>query len=236
MNPVMIAVALYVVTLLIAVGCQGAVGKDAADFTGAIQDVRKGTVCVEVTSAEERLLCSTGFYIDEQGTVFTAEDIVTNDDGRIYDRIQVIDADGRSVQYKVKNFIDHILGVALVPSNPNTNVRTTPLRLASSHTQGEPVTVLGYSYNLLADNILMATQGTINAVVRWGDGASGIDYLIIDALIDDGVGGGPVINVAGRGRGLRRVRRRAPQHSVRLRGRPHWQRHRLLAHEGSGYR
>ena len=56
---------------------------------------------------------------------------------------------------------------------------------------------MGYSSNLVEDDVLLVTTGVVGGTSLWGSGVSAIEYIIVDANAASGSSGGPVIDADG---------------------------------------
>ena len=96
--------------------------------------------------------------------------------------------------YTVKRDLPSLSAVLLTPRG---RVQSVPVRIASEYAQGEPVMVMGYSENAIAEGVLIVTSGVIGGRAVWGSSTTGIPYFIMNAEISYGASGGPVFNVDG---------------------------------------
>ena len=76
------------------------------DFSDVSIEAVESVVCVLVKDEIGWSLCATGFYVDDKGTVFTAEHVVELEDSRV-ERITVLGSKGRPVEYVVHRELDH---------------------------------------------------------------------------------------------------------------------------------
>ncbi len=177
-------------------GPQGPAGEGSASatLTEVLQAVRDSVVCVEVAVQGTAYQCATGFYVDDQGSVLTVDHVVYFDDV-LADKISVIGSDGRSVRYKIEEELDHINGVLLTPHGGQ--VQSKPVVIARSISLGETIYLLGYARNIVEEDILIASEGVVGAVARWGTRTTGVDYIIGTAVTSAGGSGGPMLNANG---------------------------------------
>ena len=110
-------------------------------------------------------------------------------------QIEIVSGDRRSVEYVVQRYLPSINAVLLDPSN--VRVRSKPVQIARSVTQGETILTMGFSSNLVEENLLLVTQGTVAAVGLWGSRSTGIEYIVTEIESGPGGSGGPVINLEG---------------------------------------
>ena len=156
--------------------------------------MRDSVVCVTVRDAETAYLCATGFYIDEVGTVLTAAHVVDPDDIEVLD-IEVSSSTVRGRPYVVKHFLDSIYAAVLVPQRGA--IQSAPARIGTGYALGERVMAMGYPGNTLAEDILMVMEGVVGGKTVWGDGTTGVPYIIMDLLSNYGASGGPVFTADG---------------------------------------
>ena len=158
----------------------------------AIERIRGSVVCVSISDAETSYQCSTGFYVDERGTVLTAEHVInpTEIDVTI---IEVISETGRHF-YTIKRNLPGIEATLLSPRN---RIQSVPVQIATAYAQGEPVMLMGYPQNLIAESVLTVTAGIIGGRAISGPVTTGVPYIIMDLEAASGASGGPVFNVNG---------------------------------------
>ena len=165
------------------------------DFSDVYIEAVESVVCVLVKRDEIGWSqCATGFYVDDAGTVFTAEHVVELEDYRV-ERIAVLRSEGRPVEYIVHRELDHLRGVLLVPRD--VQITSKPLPIANSTSLGELVIILGYAENLIVEEALIVTQGVVGAMVGFGGPQTSIDYLMSDTATYYGGSGGPWLNRRG---------------------------------------
>lgn len=176
-------------------GPAGPAGKDTIDAAAVHRDVIESVVCVVLTTREWLYNCASGFYIDQKGTVLTALHAVEPNEGDTVERIEVIQPDGNRVEYRVQREIDALDAAVIVPKNGRISSR--PLQIAQDYSLGQEVLVVGYSSNLVEDDVLLTTAGLLGGVTTWGSGVSAVEYIVLDLGITSGGSGGPVVNKAG---------------------------------------
>ena len=176
-------------------GPEGPAGP-AADFSAVVEDVRDSVVCVRVKDATDGWYgCSTGFYLDDKGTVLTVAHVAAPEGVEVAG-LQVSSGAGQGRPYRVDGWLDSIDAAVLKPAGDQP-VRSVPARLADGYQQGESVVILGYPFNWVEDDIMTAMRGVIGAWAVWGTGASGVPFFVIDVLINAGTSGAPVFNAQG---------------------------------------
>ena len=148
-------------------------------------------VCIAVTTTEWFYNCSTGFYVDNHGTVLTVAHIFDELEGSIT-RISVVSSDGGPGRsYRVARERG-AFGLLLEPTSGS--VASTPMPIASSYDLGEPIAAIGYPDNVLQSPQLAITTGTLATAVEL---APGTWILLVDARVYLGNSGGPVLNAEG---------------------------------------
>ena len=177
-------------------GPEGPAGPPAAGFSAVVKDVRDSVVCVSVKDATDGWYrCSTGFYLDDRGTVLTVVHVV-DQEGIDVEAIEVTAGVGQGLPYQVDGRLDSIDAVILRPA-AGLSVESVPVEFATGHQVGEPVVILGYPANWIEDGVMTAMQGVVGAWAVWGDRTSGVPFFIIDVLINPGTSGAPVFNAHG---------------------------------------
>lgn len=158
-------------------GPQGEAG--VSDFTAAIELTRDSLVCVTVRNFDEWSSCILGFYIDEAGTVFAPDGVSRGAQAILVARTTrdgvFTETDGPGTEYLVKEDVPDI-AVLLVPKEGT--IASTPVKIAPSVKQGQPIVVFGYPddrpYDPL-ENFLVAFPGVVGAVGRWAS----VDLLLL---------------------------------------------------------
>ena len=178
-----------------AAGPEGPAGPVGAGFAQVVEDVRESVVCVYVKGVAGWYRCSTGFYLDDQGTVLTVAHVLAPEGNDITD-IQVASGTGRGQPYRVDRWLESIDAAILRPAGGQP-VKSSPARIAAGYQIGEPVVIVGYPFNWIEDDLLTAIQGVIGAWVVWGGRAGGVPFFIIDVLVNPGTSGSPVFNAQG---------------------------------------
>ena len=160
-------------------------GGGAIDVVALVHEARASVVQVDVEAGQ-----GTGFYIDRRGSVLTAAHVIP--EGRGETNIVVSDWAKREWAYRVDSFVAAANGWKLVPVAPRSN--TDALGFADSTARGLPVAILGYPAGTL-DGALIVTVGHLAAtaiVDRTSD-----SYHVIDAVVEKGSSGSPVLNPSG---------------------------------------
>ena len=169
------------------------------DLAATYQEVAESVVCVWVTTNEAEYLCSAGFYVDQNGTVLTAEHVLEVS-GETTEGIEVIHPDGNRSSYRVERTISALDAAIIVPTTGRLS--SVPLQIADSYSHGESVLTLGYSSNFIEEDVLMAVTGIVGATSQWGSGVTAVEYIVLDLGVAAGGSGGPVITEEGQVIGL----------------------------------
>ena len=146
--------------------------------------MREQTVCIEILLAGDWFTCSTGFYIDEQGTVMTAQHAV---DGAA--QIIVSNYEGVAIDYVVTTN-RHDLGAAILQPM-DTTITSTSVEVAPESLDGQLVFTVGYpetvyddAYQLLNTGYIAASFPTVSfAAIPAAPGSSGSPVFDIDGKI-----------------------------------------------------
>ena len=160
-------------------------GGGAIDVVALVHGARASVVQVDVEAGQ-----GTGFYIDRRGSVLTAAHVIP--EGRGETQIVVTDWANREWAYKVDSFVAAANGWKLVPIAPRSN--TDALGFADATARGLPVAILGYPTGTL-DGALIVTVGHLAATAIFT--TTGESYHVIDALVEGGSSGSPVLNPSG---------------------------------------
>ena len=160
-------------------------GGGAIDVVALVHGARASVVQVDVEAGQ-----GTGFYIDRRGSVLTAAHVIP--EGRGETNIVVSDWAKREWAYKVDSFVAAANGWKLVPIVPRSN--TDALGFADSTARGLPVAILGYPAGTL-DGALIVTVGHLAATAIVDKTSD--SYHVIDAVVEKGSSGSPVLNPSG---------------------------------------
>ena len=116
-------------------GPEGPAGPTAAGFPAVVEDVRDSVVCVRVKDATDGWYgCSTGFYLDDQGTVLTVAHVPAPEGIDVTD-IQVSSGIGQGQPYQVDGWLDSIDAAILKPVD-GLSVQSVPARIADGYQNG----------------------------------------------------------------------------------------------------
>ena len=171
-----------------AVGPQGARGPagpvgPAGPTASIVQDAREEAVCVSVRDQDGWFRCSTGFYVDESGTVMTPSHVV---EGAL--QVAVSDPAGVTIDYVIGASRHDLAAVFLRPKD--LRVTSKPVEVASSVRDGQPVFAVGYPSTIYEGDLQLVTVGRV---------AQADDVSIIAALpAAPGSSGSPVFDLEGR--------------------------------------
>ena len=152
-----------------------------------LEDVKNSVVCVSVTTSESKYLCSTGFYVDDKGTVLTAEHVVDHED---LTAITVFNSAGRQFRYRVARVVAEDAAL-LVPVSGR--VQSKAVRLADSYRQGEAIFTYGYSDIVFSDDLPVVTTGVVGASFTFG----GSPQIAAALGAAPGGSGGPIFTMQG---------------------------------------
>ncbi len=162
------------------------------DVAAILETASNSVVCISTVGTDNvEYLCATGVYVDDMGTVLTTTHAVSD----VRD-IFVIHSVSGSVEYEEARTIPRWDLTVLTPAN-GRRVESTPMPIAQTSRQGEPVAIIGFPANLIAEEILIVTHGVLGASLQWGIGVTAAPYHVVDAFISAGSSGSPVVN--GRG-------------------------------------
>ena len=176
-------------------GPAGPAGKDAIDAAAIYRQVSESVVCITVTTRNWFYSCSSGFYLDQKGSVLTALHVLHPHESEAAEKIEVIQPDGNRVEYRVQREIGTLDAGIIVPKSGR--VSSAPLQVAASYSLGQEVLVAGYSLNLVEDDVLLVTSGLLGGIATWGSGVSAVEYIVLDLGISPGGSGAPVVNKDG---------------------------------------
>lgn len=137
----------------------------------------------------------TGVVMDAQGHILTNNHVVTLDSSSAASKIQVLLADGRTIDAKVVG-TDPGTDLAVIQVSANN---LTPAKFADAGTEevGEPVLAIGYALDLQGTPTV--TAGVISALDRViPEDTTNISGAIqTDASINPGNSGGPLVDLSG---------------------------------------
>jgi len=162
----------------------------------------QGVVTIYSDFANGRPAQGSGFVVSDAGHVLTNSHVVTNAGGgspvRGASRIYVVFSDGERIPGTIVGW-DLFNDIGLVKVNPRDHV-VSPLPLGDSSgvVVGEPVAAIGRPFgqeSSLAVGVISATERSIESLTSAYDVSGAIQ---IDAPINHGNSGGPLLDASGR--------------------------------------
>jgi S1-C subfamily serine protease len=149
-----------------------------------------------VVLIQTNLGLGSGFVYDTKGHIVTNQHVIED-----ADTIQVTFLDGNITSASVVG-MDIYSDLAVIKVNPEvTELEPVVLGVSSELTVGEPVAAMGNPFGL-SDTL---TVGIVSSLERTMDAAGGyviIDIIQIDAAVNPGNSGGPLVNLKGQVVGL----------------------------------
>ena len=162
------------------------------DVAAILETASNSVVCISTVRTDNvEYLCATGVYVDDMGTVLTAAHVVSD----VRDIFAIHSASG-SVEYEEARTIPRWDLAILTPAN-GRRVKSTPMPIAQTSRQGEPVVIIAFPANNVAEDLLIVTHGVLGASAQWGTGVTSAPYHVVNAFSSGGSSGGPLVN--GRG-------------------------------------
>ncbi len=154
------------------------------DFSGIIEDSIPSVVIIRTDSGQ-----GTGFVITNDGYVVTNAHVLADESGYLATGIHGINHEGNRLDLEFIGY-DNELDIALLKTDGNYNA----LQLGDSNDVkiGEKVIAIGNPYGL----VFSVSEGIISGVHRTGPNRLPA-YLQIDAALNLGNSGGPLINKQG---------------------------------------
>ena len=178
------------------VGPRGPAGQTPVPEMTALQvtaAVASSVVCVTTRDVTGWYLCSSGFYVNDRGTVLTASHVVEPTPLEI----SVTTASGHSREYVISRKLPHIDAALLEPVGaiPGTPHLTTALHSAQ---QGAQVLMVGYAQNGFIGDVALTTSGVLAGTGRTGNSVTAPVYHVLDMYSAPGSSGSPVLGMDGR--------------------------------------
>ena len=163
-------------------GRQGPAGAQGLD-QATIESLRQQTVCVDIRLAVGWTGCNSGFYIDDAGSVMTADHNIENSL-----QVAVARYDGVTVDYIVASTRHDLHAVILKPQD--TTVESTPVEVANDLSDGQIVFSIGYPVTVYEGNYQLLNTGFI------ADYHPDITFAALPAA--PGSSGSPVFDIDGK--------------------------------------
>ena len=162
----------------------------------------QGVVTIYSYFADGQRSQGSGFVVSEEGHILTNSHVVTNAGGssavRRASRVYVVFADGDRIQGSIVGW-DLFDDIGLVKVDPSDHaVSPLPLGDSSRVVVGEPVAAIGSPFgqeSSLAVGVVSATERSIESLTSAYDVSGAIQ---IDAPINHGNSGGPLLDARGR--------------------------------------
>ncbi|MEK6847713.1 MAG: trypsin-like peptidase domain-containing protein [Nanoarchaeota archaeon] len=154
------------------------------DFSGIIESAMPSVLIIRTDSGQ-----GAGFVINESGYIITNAHVLADESGYLATGIHAVDSDGDKIEVKFIGY-DNELDVALLKAEKK--FRAFKLENSDNVKIGEKVIAIGNPYGLR----FSVSEGIVSGINR--QGPNGIDaYLQIDAALNPGNSGGPLINKQG---------------------------------------
>ena len=147
-------------------------------YASVVDAAHESVVRISVRHPDGSAGLATGFYVDDRGTVLTADHVVR--DSKL---VAVSSAKG-NLQYRVHRQLPRFRAVLLTPIG---SIESKPVTFAKVLSKGEPVMAVGWPRNELGDGTGIATHGIIA-----GHSVDGL--LVLDMRTAPGASGAPVFN------------------------------------------
>ena len=159
------------------------------DFSGIIESSIPSVVIIRTDSGQ-----GTGFVIDEEGYIITNAHVLADEKGYLATGLHAINYEGGRINL---NFIgyDNELDIALLKAQGN--YKALDLGNSNDVKIGEKVIAIGNPYGL----VFSVSEGIVSGTHR--EGPSSLKaYTQIDAALNPGNSGGPLINKQGKAIGI----------------------------------
>ena len=154
------------------------------DFSGIVESSIPSVVIIRTDFGQ-----GAGFIIDEDGYIVTNAHVLADESGHLATGIYAIDYEGKRIDLEFVGY-DNKLDIALLKAQGSYNA----LELGNSDDIkiGERVIAIGNPYGL----IFSVSEGIVSGIHRTGQ--NGIKaYIQIDAALNPGNSGGPLVNKQG---------------------------------------
>lgn len=167
-----------------------------ANISPVAEAASRGTVSIIGQNKDEKITGS-GFIVSADGYIITCAHVVA--DRTIPYTIKTFD--GTSYPVQIINS-DTLHDVALLKATNAPNLKTLPLADSSKVTMGEPVIAIGDPFGMLSQTVTTGiVSGTQRDIVAQSPDSeysqSMKDLIQIDAPLNPGESGGPVLNTSG---------------------------------------
>ena len=159
------------------------------DFSGIIESSIPSIVIIRTDSGQ-----GTGFVIDEEGYIITNAHVLADERGNLATGVHAINYEGERINL---NFIgyDNKLDIALLKAQGN--YKALDLGDSNNVKIGEKVIAIGNPYGL----VFSVSEGIVSGIHR--EGPSSLKaYTQIDAALNPGNSGGPLIDRQGKAIGI----------------------------------
>ncbi len=159
------------------------------DFSGIIESSIPSIVIIRTDSGQ-----GTGFIIDEEGYIITNAHVLADERGNLATGVHAINYEGERISL---NFIgyDNKLDIALLKAQGN--YKALDLGDSNNVKIGEKVIAIGNPYGL----VFSVSEGIVSGIHR--EGPSSLKaYTQIDAALNPGNSGGPLIDKQGKAIGI----------------------------------
>lgn len=156
------------------------------DFSGIIESSLPSVVIIRTDSGQ-----GTGFFIDKDGYIITNAHVLADSSGDLATGIYAVNYLGERIDVDFIGY-DGILDIALLKSQDSGDYKSLELGDSNDVKIGEKVIAIGNPYGL----VFSVSEGIVSGIHR--KGPSQIDaYIQIDAALNPGNSGGPLIGKNG---------------------------------------
>ena len=184
-HPLRRATLAAVCTAIVLSACQ--LSPSPFPYQSIVDAAQESVVRISVRRSDGTAGLASGFYVNVQGTVATAEHVVQDEQGDFDAVLIVVTSPAiEHLPYRIYRHFPRLRTVLLIPADITPRV-SVPVRFALSFAKGEPVMALGWPRNELGDTTGVATQGIVASV-------DGSGLLLLDMRTAPGASGAPVFN------------------------------------------
>jgi len=156
------------------------------DFSGIIESSIPSVLIIRTDSGQ-----GAGFIIDEEGYIVTNAHVLADDSGYLATGIHAINYNGKRIDLEFIGY-DNELDIALLKAQDSGNYKALELGDSDNAKIGEKVIAIGNPYGL----VFSVSEGIISGTNRLGPNGLRA-YIQIDAALNPGNSGGPLINKQG---------------------------------------